>query len=90
MPKAIFCRSAFAILFHFPLPLNEYQTPNAAVLNSDTLGGFVLFHLFQKDLANGTEELLDFDFHSQTFLPTGDHREGGFVGLSLPEMRILH
>lgn len=94
MPKAVFCISVSAILFHFPLPPNEYQVLNAAVLNSGILGGFFLFHLLQKDLANGIEESLnfDFDFHSQPFLPTGDNREGDFVGLchwGQPELRML-
>lgn len=86
VPKAIFCISASALLFHFPLPPNEYQILNAAVLNSGTLGGFFRFHLFQKDLASDAEEI--FDFHSQPFLPTGDNGEGDFVGL-YHEMRIM-
>lgn len=95
MPKAKFCISASAILFHFPLPPNEYQILNPAVLNSGILGGFFLFDLFQKNLANGIEELFDFefDFHSLPFLPTGGNREGDFVRLrhwGQPELRILH
>jgi len=61
--KGNICISDSAILFHFPLPLKEYQILSTAVLDSGIFGVFFLFHLFRKDLENGIKELFDFDLH---------------------------